>query len=155
MLHFEERFRLAINAHGFLLVHAGLSPAIDFRSLAKQPEDPQFGQYLDALDRRVLDQTFYRMHSSHFDGEMTAEIRAFTRLRDSISYYRGGGSPYGGLLWRAVEEPLHPVRQVFCHSSSEHVQTFGDPPSYCLDLSKHGALGAIWLPDERVVEYRP
>lgn len=156
MLHAEERFRLAINAHGFLLVHAGLPITDDYDNLGYAPDSPKFGEYLDALDRRVLDQTYYRIRDVTYDLEMTPEIKSFIRLRDSIAPGRGGWAPYGGLLWRDIHEPLHAgVRQVFCHSSGEHVRTFGDPPSYCLDLSKHGALGAIWLPDERVVEYRP
>lgn len=152
----EGRFRLAMNAHGFLLVHAGLPVADLYEDLRESPESPEFGEYLEQLDCNVLENTIYRMSGSHYDGKPTPEIEAFTRLRDSIGYDRGGGQPYGGLLWRDFDEPLFAgVRQVFCHSSAANVRTVGDPPSYCLDLSKHGALGAIWLPDERVVEYRP
>lgn len=152
----EGRFRLAMNAHGFLLVHAGLPVAPNlYEALEVDPEDPTFGEYLERLDVNVLENTVYNRSRAYYEGEMTPEIEAFMSLRDNISYARGGGQPHGGLLWRDFNEPLYPVRQVFCHSSAPQVRQVGDPSSYCLDLSKHGALGAIWLPEERVVEYRP
>lgn len=155
----ENRYRLAYEAHGFLLTHAGLHKAFYYNDVDDElKHDPAaFADWInEAIDPEIGDKN-----------QMG--------VRDAIGMHRGGGSRYGGILWRDVREKLYmPFRQVFGHSAdSEHMirycweknnsrhkkdveiwkRAHGQDPSYCIDIGgREGShLAGIWLPSEEIV----
>lgn len=137
----EGKVRLADEAHGFLLTHAGLHASYKYNKApqASAAETAAWLQYHEDEDGQDED---------------------FLAIRDAISTSRGGRSNYGGILWRDASESLHkPYRQVFGHSSKDKVRTYQTGKtgsSYCVDVGNqfNGRLAAIWLPDETIVEVK-
>lgn len=135
----KGQLKLAADAHGFLLTHAGLHSSYKYNK-APQEGAEEIAAWLN----------------QHQDEDSQDED--FLAIRDAISTSRGGRSTSGGILWRDASEGLHkPVRQVFGHSSKEKVRTYqtgktGD--SYCVDVGNqfNGRLAAIMLPEERIIE---
>lgn len=135
------KLRLAHEAHGFLLTHAGLHSSFKYN---KAPHDDatSIAAWLNAHD------------------STDSQDEDFIAIRDAISTSRGGRSNYGGILWRDASESLYkPVRQVFGHSSKEKVRTYQTGKtgsSFCVDTGTqfNGKLNAMWLPDETVVEVK-
>lgn len=159
-LYREGRYQLAIDAHGFLLTHAGLHSQFKYQSVPDNLKTnlEAFVDWCNDEDERYLE-------SDGWDPQLQA-------VRDAISRKRGGASSYGGLLWRDITEGLYPgFRQVFGHSASrEHIVRYaakdwfsGKPgaapenPSYCIDIGGKGdlpgdkCLAGIWLPNEEIV----
>lgn len=135
----EGKIRLAAEAHGFLLTHAGLHASYKYNK-APQESSAATAKWLNA----------------HEDEDSQDED--FLAIRDAISYTRDGRATNGGILWRDASESLHkPYRQVFGHSSKDKVRTYQTGKtgnSFCVDVGNqfNGRLAAIWLPDETVVE---
>lgn len=122
----RRKLRLAAVEHGRLLTHAGVHPAFE-DSLSKKPAEAA-ARIQDAVG---------------------------TALVDAISNARGGRSPMGGLLWRDWREPISDRWPQVCgHTKDQTVRHEGQ--HWCVDVGSpnNGRLAAIWLPDERVVEYR-
>lgn len=164
----EGKLKLAHEAYGFLITHAGLVAAFAQQSvpeIIKQNvtwfvEWINQGEHPDFLPD---------------DRELGKNIFA---VRDAIGARRGGRSNVGGILWRDIDERLYsPFRQVFGHSADhkkhqvrycygkqhtrdiEHlVDEARYSPSYCIDVGGKGGnpgdncLAGIWLPDERIVK---
>lgn len=135
----SKQLRLAHEAHGFLLTHAGLHSAYKYNK-GPQGDATAIANWLNQLE-----------HEDSRDED-------FLAVRDAVGSTRGGRSPYGGILWRDCSESLYdPVRQVFGHSSKDKVRQYqskGKRDSFCIDVGNqfNGRLAAIWLPDETVVE---
>jgi hypothetical protein len=135
------QLRLAYEAHGFLLTHAGLHSSFKYNN-APHDDVAALVKWLNALEKE------------------DSQNEDFLAIRDAISTSRGGRSNHGGILWRDASESLYkPFRQVFGHSSKEKVRTYqtgktGD--SFCVDTGTqfNGKLNAIYLPDETVVEVK-
>lgn len=133
------QLRLAHEAHGFLLTHAGL------HAKYKYNKAPHVGAFEIAA--------WLNEHEQE-----DSQDEGFLAIRDAISYTRGGRSSHGGILWRDASESLYkPIRQVFGHSAKDKVRTYqagrtGD--SFCIDVGTrlNGRLAAIWLPEETIVE---
>jgi len=160
-LHRERRYRLAHEAHGFLLTHAGL--ALAFRD-QKVPDhlktDPwAFVDWINGEDYEFL-------VNSECDPQAVA-------IRDAVGHKRGGSSKVGGILWRDISEKLYPgFRQIFGHSAdprhelrycwqngysrSKSVQYGSGLPSYCIDIGGKGdwpgesCLMGMYLPSEKI-----
>jgi hypothetical protein len=135
------QLRLAHEAHGFLLTHAGLHSVYKYNK-APQGTAAEIATWLNDREREG------------------SQDKDFVAIRDAVSATRGGRSTHGGILWRDCSESLHkPVRQVFGHSSKEKVRKYeskGMGDSFCVDVGNqfNGRLAAIWLPDETIVEVK-
>lgn len=133
------KIRLAAEAHGFLLTHAGLHASYKYNK-APQGGANETAAWLNARE------------------DEDSQDTDFLAIRDAISTSRGGRSTNGGILWRDASESLYkPYRQVFGHSSKDKVRTYQTGKtgnSFCVDVGNqfNGRLAAIWLPDETVVE---
>ena len=147
----EGRMPLALERHGFLLTHAGLSKSFMYQKNV-DPEikyNPKlFADWInEGADPRAIVS----------DAQMT--------VRDAISGRRGGWANAGGILWRDINEKLYPsFRQVFGHSAGKEVRYCDDAsftydrelapkdPSYCIDIGSadNGRLAGIYLPSERI-----
>lgn len=141
MIH-EGRMHLAMEAHGFLLTHAGLAKA--FRG---QNVDPAIKTDLKAFVAWIESCERERHPPTPYIG-----------IRDAISGYRGGGANAGGILWRDAREKLYPnFRQIFGHTAKDgKVRKYtGDHGfSYCIDTgtTTNGRLAGIWLPSEEIID---
>ena len=153
-------FKLAHEAHGFLITHAGLGGAFQYNKGVPEEvkRDPaKFADWINEVN----------------DPDAEGSYSQFA-TRDAIGAYRGGLSPAGGILWRDINEKLYyPFRQVFGHSADNkkhqvrycwHNNHSRKPPeeessrcSYCIDVGGKGdrpgdeCLAGIWLPQERIV----
>jgi hypothetical protein len=137
----KGQLKLAHEAHGFLLTHAGLHASFKYNK-APHADADQIAAWLNFHDYE------------------DSQDEDFMAIRDAISTSRGGRSTYGGILWRDASESLYkPVRQVFGHSSKDKVRTYQTGKtgnSFCVDTGNqfNGKLNAIWLPDETIVEVK-
>lgn len=139
----EGRLLMAYEAHGWLLTHAGLHAAFKYQAVPNQNVDK-----LDA--RSIADWLNRRM------GEDLSEP-----VIDAVGRARGGGSPYGGILWRDITEMLYrPIPQIFGHSASnQHIVRGEADKWYCLDIGGKGGpndrdaecLAGMWLPSQTIV----
>jgi hypothetical protein len=132
----EGRMHLALEAHGFLLTHAGVHPRIKYNRGV--PDEAK----VDPI-------VFVKWTDEHWeDGSAVV---------DAIGWRRGGSDDVGGILWRdATEKLCASYRQVFGHTQGDKVRKYASDRgwSYCIDVGNqyNGRLAAIWLPEERVVE---
>lgn len=153
----EKKLRWAHAAHGHLLTHAGLHSRFHYNAVPVDKSNPEdVAQWIN--------------------GALTSEDD-MNRLavRHAVGSYRGGGSPFGGILWRDINESLFDgFPQVFGHSAdrkhqvrycwrSGHTRKIETVPdsvkevSYCVDIGGKGdlvgdeCLAGIWLPEGRVV----
>lgn len=130
LMEISGKLRFAHAIHGYLVTHAGLHP--HFEEL-KVPKGFDKTNPYDVAD---------------WINQCPSRFENLDRFVNAIPTGRGGMSPYGGVLWRDFSEPLcNAFPQVFGHSSSQCVRLAGNGTSWCVDTSKHGRLGAIWLPD--------
>lgn len=156
---------LATVAHGFVITHAGVHSAFRDNKIDKiYKTDPEaFVDWVNQL-------------ADPFD---VTDDRNLAGVVDSIPRKRGGFAHAGGILWRDIDEKLYPgFRQVFGHSADYKERSvrycwekmhsrkaFPDldtPVGYCIDIggpsdkkgSSENCLAGIWLPDERIVEWR-
>lgn len=139
----ENKLRLAHEAHGFLLTHAGLHAAY---KVNKAPHDDPAATaaWLCARD------------------DEDSQDSEFLAIRDNIGVRRGGRATAGGILWRDASESLYkPYRQVFGHSAKDEsatraYQSKGAGDSYCIDVGNqyNGRLKGMWLPECQVVEVK-
>jgi hypothetical protein len=124
----------ALERHGFLLSHAGLSPhwAAHLAFYSTLSTETPYG-----LSFAIANQCF--------------DWRRPSPVRDAIGPSRGGFDSEGGILWRDEKEPLHPVPQIFGHSRADDIRTRGT--GICIDVNaKYSTnLAGIWLPEKRVV----
>jgi hypothetical protein len=130
------RMRLAFEAHGFLLTHAGVHPRIKYNK----------GMPNEAKTDPVA---FAKWVDDHWKDD--------SAVVDAVSRHRGGSSDVGGILWRDANEKLcSSYRQVFGHTQGDKVRKYDSERgwSYCIDVGTqhNGRLAAIWLPEERIVE---
>jgi predicted phosphodiesterase len=140
----QQRMSLALDAHSFLLTHAGLHKSF--------------------MHQRVPD--IVKQDPHHFvswvsECETTRPVPdSLIGVRDAISGYRGGGASAGGILWRDAREKLYPnFRQIFGHTAKDNkVRKYpGDHGmSYCIDIgtTTNGRLAGIWLPSEEVIDIK-
>lgn len=156
---------LATVAHGFVITHAGIHSAFrDNKIDDVYKTDPEaFANWVNQL-------------ADPFD---VADDRNLAGVVDSIPRKRGGFAHAGGILWRDIDEKLYPgFRQIFGHSadykersvrycwekmySRKAFPKLEPPVGYCIDIggisdakgSSENCLAGIWLPDERIVEWR-
>lgn len=137
----KRRLKMAYAAHGWLITHAGLHP---------QYESIVTGQHGDV---------------EGVAGWLNNPDNYGSQVHNAISWTRGGGSAYGGILWRDIEEPLSDaVPQVFGHSASPIHEIRGEKDHWwCIDVggrpSLHDpaadCLAGIWLPSQEVVRVGP
>jgi hypothetical protein len=178
MLFQAGRMMLAMDAHGFLLTHAGLASGFKQQKVPDELKTDltKFVDWLNDEDEKWLE-----------TGECDRQVQA---IRDACGRKRGGGSPIGGVLWRDIGEGLYDgFRQIFGHSAdhedhqvrmcSKNQTVRLDPadssaekfaeivgvaaaanmkPSYCLDIGgkpksdpNSNCLAGIWLPSEKIV----
>jgi hypothetical protein len=142
------KLRLAHEAHGFLLTHAGLHASFKHN---KVPDEFKTDKTALVAWLNEVDQW-----SSNEPPPYALEHEA---IRDNIATSRGGRATAGGILWRdANESHYHDFRQVFGHSSRDEVRKYQTPDgySYCIDVGNqfNGRLAGMWLPEERVVEVK-
>lgn len=165
-LHEEGRMQLAVDAHGFLITHAGLHAAFEHQNLDDllKTNLTTLVDWLNDWDDIWLDQE----NGSEKGYSIPPD---FLAIRDAIHRHRGGHSPAGGILWRDINEKLYSgFRQIFGHSAdhSEHQvrycsrdsnsrkNIYSSLPSYCIDIGGKGSkpddscLAGIWLPEERI-----
>jgi hypothetical protein len=147
----EGRIKLATASHGFLLTHAGLHASFKHRHIPTPIKTNviECVNWLNELDKEFLPQ--YASYGNEF-----------CRIRDDISYERGGRANAGGILWRDASESLYTgFRQIFGHSAKDRVRRYTSPKnsaaqgdSYCVDVGQkdNGRLAAIMLPEEKIVE---
>lgn len=137
----EGRLRLAHEAHGFLLTHAGLHAAYKYNK-APQESVLATSDWLNECN------------------DMDSQNEDFLAIRDAISSSRGGRAVAGGILWRDASESLHkPYRQIFGHSAKDKVRTYQTGKtgnSFCLDIGSqfNGRLAGMWLPSEKIAEVK-
>ena len=146
----EGKLKLAYEAHGFLLTHAGLHSEFQHNKIPSllKTSPKLFAEWLNECDIRGADDP---------PPEYTNDFRA---IRDNISPLRGAHfRADGGILWRDAREPLYDgFKQVFGHTSRDEDVTRTYPAddglSYCIDVGNqyNGRLKGLWLPEERVVE---
>lgn len=149
----EGRLKLAEEAHGFLLTHAGLHSS--FKHQKDVPGETKWDprDMADWLnEKQAVDET---------EGlaEDNPEAKSFEAIRDAIGSSRNGRSAAGGILWRDASEGLYDgYRQIFGHSAKEKIRKYESPKgwSYCIDVgSQHnGWLVGMWLPSEEIVEVK-
>lgn len=154
----EDRLLLATAAWGFLITHAGLHGAFE-----KQDVDDNLKH-----DAQAFADWINEINEPNSIG--TVDQMA---VRDAISERRGGRSPYGGIIWRHIEEKLfmgfpqifghsadhkeHKVRYCWYKQHSRHPGQLDGRPSYCVDVGGSGknkgdnCLAGIYLPDEQIV----
>lgn len=159
--------KLAYEAHGFLITHAGLHEAFRYQV----PEEGQEDMFQIIKDDPAAFADWINQICD-INAECTPSQNA---VRDAIGRWRGGGSPAGGILWRDIDEKLYMgFRQVFGHSADrkhqvryctrknhtrnlESIKGWGDW-SYCVDVGGKGdhpgdnCLAGIYLPDETIVK---
>lgn len=147
----EGRLFFAIEAHGWLLTHAGLHAQFKFQNNC--PIDKMnVGEISDWLNQFNLDGEGVTLsiddHNSR-DGVVNA-----------IGGTRGGWSSYGGILWRDITEKLYGIPQVFGHSASRKHKIRGEKDLWwCVDIGGKGGkddpdaecLAGIWLPSQEIV----
>lgn len=166
-LYTEKRLCLAVTRHGFLITHAGLHAAFNRQNVPDLLKD-DVGAFVEWINQNDYP---YALREP-IDESAKA-------IRDAISHKRGGWAPFGGILWRDINEKLYTpgshwgrgFRQVFGHTASKthEVHTCGynmhttaimskaDKPSYCIDIGGKGdlpsgnCLAGIWLPQEKIV----
>jgi len=143
----QGRLKLAEEAHGWLLTHAGLHPQIRYM--------PEAGE-VDRTDPRALADWINTNPPSPFRPRLYGGSRSIV---DAIGPHRGGGSTFGGVLWRDIQEKLYDgVPQVFGHSANRKHAVRGEADRwYCVDIGGKGdrpsedCLAAIWLPSQEIV----
>lgn len=126
--------KLAYEAHGYLLTHAGVHP----------------DWMVPGVTAELFVRAAYLMHG-HMPG-----------IVDDIAKFRGGNGRQGGILWRDEREQLsRRVAQIFGHTRGNiRTYTTSDPQrplSYCIDVggTTDGNLAGIWLPEMKVVAVGP
>jgi hypothetical protein len=139
MLRATGRLRMAHEAHGYLLTHAGL------------------GSYFTKTSPEALDSTDPKAVAHYINKLYGRDHR--NPLWDMVGRRRGGPGPWGGILWRDAKESLYDgLPQVFGHSAGDKIREYpaGKQKSYCIDVGtkKNGRLAAIWLPQARKVEIK-
>lgn len=144
------KLRLAHSKHGFFFTHAGLHKQW---KICRVPEewksDPAvLAEVWNAFDKLPV-------------GEQVQAVgyESLAIMTNVIGGHRGGGSPYGGILWRDAGESLYDgFRQIFGHSSKDKVRQYNTKAgaSYCIDVGNadNGKLVGMWLPSEIQVHYR-
>jgi len=135
------KLRLAHDAHGYLLTHAGLHAFFAHQDVDDElKEDPwEMAHWLNICDKE------------------RAQFTTFLPVRDNVGYARGGRATAGGILWRDCSESLFKgYPQVFGHSSKPKVRQYQtkEHTSYCVDIGNplNGKLAGVWLPEMRIVE---
>lgn len=140
LLKASGKLRYAHASHGYLVTHAGVHPyffsgASGARQLSKRLTAEEIANRINLYeDRKTSD------------------------IINAISAHRGGGSPYGGVLWRHAGEALYKgVPQVFGHTKGKEIRRYGNKSgswSLCIDLgdAKNGRLAGVWLPEGECVE---
>lgn len=143
VMRMRRRILMAYETHGFLLTHAGLHKAF-----MHQHVDPALKH-----DPRLFVEWVNRCEEEQDPPD------AYRAVRDAISGRRGGGSPYGGILWRDAGEKLYPeFRQIFGHSAKDNkVRKYPSKTtgvSYCIDIgtAKNGRVAGMWLPSEEIIK---
>lgn len=163
LLYAKDKLKLAHTAHGFLITHAGLQAGWkQQKGIEFERDDPE------AFCDWINDNDWWPNEN---DRPVTDSAKSAMAVRDAISVKRGGWSPTGGILWRDQEEKLYDgMKQVYGHSAQRDnrfvVQKYGYTPSkvtgpktvaghdaFNIDIgSKYAAhLGAVWLPERRLV----
>lgn len=138
----EHRVHFALEAHGFLLTHAGLAKAFK-----QQRCDPEVKTDVNRFVQWCEE-----------SNEARPVPGAWIGVRDAISGYRGGGANAGGILWRDAREKLYPeFRQIFGHTAKDgKIRRYpsNHGMSYCIDIGTpmNGRLAGIWLPSEEIVK---
>ena len=170
-LHEEGRLMMVIDAHGFLISHAGLAD-----HFKQQKVDEKYKTDLEAFVDWINDKDEEYLigqmdpRTPHVDKDKV-DWQAIGVI-NAIGHRRGGASPVGGLLWRDIEESLYSgFRQIFGHSAdnkegkvrycdrttnTRKADVAPENPSYCIDVGGkrgdgHHALAGIWLPSEKIV----
>jgi len=136
-----NKLKLAHEAHGYLLTHAGLHAFFSHQDVDEELKtDPwELAQWLNVNDR---------------EGNRWP---TFLPIRDNVSISRQGRATAGGILWRDASESLYKgFPQVFGHSAKPKVRQYQckTHTSYCVDVGNqfNGRLAGIWLPEMRIVE---
>lgn len=162
------KIRLAFNAYGYLLTHAGLHSF--YETLIQETSSIEWEP--DRLDRLVsfLNHTDSNLRIledyAKYIKERTAFDEVWDRIVNSIGFRRGGFDHDGGILWRDFEEDLYSgFRQVFGHSANRQrvsrtvtsKKANGDlVTSYCIDIGgrkdieSDNYLAGIYLPHAKV-----
>jgi hypothetical protein len=154
----QGRMQIALEAHGFLITHAGLAAAFKNQRLPSEILRTHVESLVDWLNDE--DERYIESGPKGVDQSALAIINA-------IGARRGGRVPTGGILWRDINEGLYDgFRQIFGHSadSDKHAapETFPHTDdwnawSYCIDIGGKGerpgdaCLMGIWLPSEKIV----
>jgi hypothetical protein len=136
LLH-TTKMKLAWEAHGFLLTHAGLHASF-FGKVPFEGDVRKLAIELNQIEKHSKDR-----HP----------------VIDAIGPRRQGRAVAGGVLWRDTSEKLASIPQVFGHSKGKRVRTyFGKDgvKSYCIDVGSrdNGWLIGMWLPEEKTVEVK-
>lgn len=171
-LYAQDKLRLAHAAHGWLITHAGLhagwkqQKGIDF-----DRSDPVVvAEWINENDWWPENDTSFKpVRYPPVPDRLSDKQRSAMAVRDAISHKRGGWSQTGGILWRDEEEKLYNgFPQVYGHSAQLDGQFVirkyrGDRmtakggiwkgDAFNIDIGgKHEArLGAVWLPERRLV----
>lgn len=135
------KLRMAHEAHGFFISHAGMHQGYKQQRLPASVyrEDPSsLSEYLNSM----------------------ADDDSNHAIWDAISSERGGRAQYGGILWRDETEKLYSkFSQVYGHSASwegkvrKHNFPEDNTVSYNIDIGgkDEARLAGIWLPSKKVV----
>ena len=131
MTHSEE-----INGKKFLFSHAGILPGWLYKNASyfnlETPEDLsefKINDWTDIPDFNIM------LHSNDFRNKL------FNSIGD-VSYYRGGGSQFGSIVWADYHEHLRQedripgIIQVFGHTQQEKDPINIDNEAFCLDCRR-------------------
>jgi hypothetical protein len=127
------RMKFATSHDGFLITHAGVHP-----TLAEE------------------------LHLSRDPVKAAEEINSAavnSPLISNIGRVRGGGDPFGGILWRDIEEPISDRwPQIHGHSRMKDVTEYGEEGSdvnhYAIDVGypNNGRLAGIYTDTLKIAE---
>lgn len=148
------KLRMAAEAHGYLIVHAGV--ARHWKFLADRFSSAwSFSNWLNGLDQMKLD--FLRGHKPRFNNGNPRFLHGeydFKRfgVLDAIGSARGGGADAGGVLWMDWEREKHlqgdPFKFICGHTASKEGLFRNDEyGNWCIDIGgkTEARLGGLWL----------
>lgn len=163
---YQGKLKFAHEAFGHLITHAGLHDAVvKFETL--KPYISDAATCAAWINGEAL--------SEDIELDQNEEFRS--RFINNIGFRRGGGSQFGGILWRDIEEKLydgfpqvfghsadHKCRKVrYCYKQSstrslqQYLKETDAQPSFCVDVGgpneTPGAqtLAGVYLPEGKVV----
>lgn len=154
-LYGSGKLRMAVAAHGYLIVHAGVH--LGFKHIADRFRDaPLFAEYLNSLDQQKLallrlGQPKYRLSGREPIYANRDEAKKF-KVIDNIGWSRGGRATEGGVLWMDWRQEKHlrgePFKYICGHTADRDGLIRNDEyGNWNIDIGgkTEARLGGVWL----------